>query len=252
VSNARIATVTGVNPYQVQFLGESVPLNIAPVVLSTVNTGDYVWCEFFDQQLVVLGRIQDGALPQLGSTEDLNAFVYTGKWNQPLNANTSTAHNYPTLKAGVLEVIRSETNGSMIQQRYSDYIAAEVWWRTYYNGTWEPWTQIGASKPIWTPMTLTNSWANYGAGYATSAYWKFNGIVYVQGLIKSGTVGSGTPFFTFPAGCRPGGVVQFTGNSSGGVADLRVFAGGQAYVYALYSGTNASVSISQIQFPAEN
>jgi hypothetical protein len=231
-----------------------VPLNIAPVVLSTVNTGDYVWCEFFDQQLVVLGRIQDGSVPQLGSTEDLNTFVFTGKWNQPATANTSSAHNYPVTLAGLLEVVRAETNGNMIHQRYSTYNSStgQVWWRTYYNGTWEPWVQIGASGPDWTAMSLTSSWANYGSGYSPAQYWKSNGIVYVEGMIKSGTVGSGSPFFTFPQGYRPGGVLQFTGNASGGIADLRVYAGGQAYVYALYSGTNASVSISQIHFPAEN
>lgn len=60
-NDARIGTVTGTNPYQVQLLGESAPLNIAPIVLSTVNTGDYVWCEFFGQQLVVMGRIPSPA-----------------------------------------------------------------------------------------------------------------------------------------------------------------------------------------------
>lgn len=251
MSNARIATVTSVNPYQVQLLGASAPLNVAPVVLDTVNVGDYVWCEFFDQQLVVLGRIQDGSVPQLGSTEDLNAFVYSGVWNQPLNANTSSAHNYPTLQAGVLEVIRAESNGNMLQQRYSNYLATEVWWRTSYNGTWEPWTQIGASAPAWTAMTLTSSWANYSTGYQVAQYWKSDGIVHIEGLIKSGSVGGGSPFFTLPSGFRPSGILQFLGASSGGIADIRIYATGACYVYALFSGTNASVSISGIQFPAD-
>lgn len=252
-NDTRIATVTGVNPYQVQIVGESVPLNIAPIVLADVVEGDYVWCQFFGQQLVVLGRIHDSSVPQLGSTEDLNDFAYTGKWNQPLNANTSALHNYPTLKAGLLEVVRSQASGNMAQQRYSTYDAEEVWWRTYYSGGpgWEPWVQIGASGPTWTAMTLTSSWVNYGAPYATAQYWKSNGIVHVQGLIKSGTVGSSSPFFTFPVGYRPGAELQWASMSSGGVADLRVVSGGAAYVNSLVSGTNASVSISVIQFPAE-
>ena len=56
-SQARIATVTSVSPYQVQLLGESTPLNLAPLVLDTVEVGDYVWADFYGQQLVVLGRI---------------------------------------------------------------------------------------------------------------------------------------------------------------------------------------------------
>lgn len=253
-NETRFAMVTQLDPYQVQLLGESAPLNIEPVVLTTVNVGEYVWCQFFDQQLVVFGRVQDGALPQLGSTEDLNNFGYTGTWGQPLSANTSTAHNYPpSLKSGILEVIRSDVSGGMIHQRYSVYDGTEVWWRvwSWQSGAWSTWLQTASSQPTWTAMTLTNSWANYGSGFAPAQYWKSNGIVYAQGLIKSGTVGSGTPFFTFPAGYRPAAELQFTGNSSGGVADLRVLATGAAYVYSLYSGTNASVSIANIRFPAE-
>lgn len=249
-SAARIGQMTGVSPYQVQLLGESAPLNVPPVVLSTVNTGDFVWCEFFDNQLVVLGRIQDGSVPQLGSTEDLNTFVYTGVWNQPLNAATSTAHNYPYTRAGMLEVFRAASN--MVHQRYSVYDPAQsgVWWRTQYNGTWGAWTQIGAAGPTWTAMTLTNGWSNYGAGgYQVAQYTKINGVVYIQGLIKSGTLGS-SGYFTMPVGYRPAGHLQWTSMSAGGVADLRVFSTGAACVYALVSGTTASVSIT-CSYPAD-
>lgn len=251
-STARLASVTSVNPYQVQLLGESTPLNLAPLVLATVNVGDYVWVDFYDQQLVVLGRIQDGSVPQLGSTEDLNAFVYTGVWNQPLSANTSTPHNYPQLTAGLLEVFRAQPSGTMVHQRYTTYNsgnAGAVWWRSYYNGTWEPWVQIGASEPQWTAMTLGNGWSNYGSGYAPAQYTKINGIVHIEGLIKSGTPGS-SGFFTMPVGYRPSGHLQWTSMSSGGVADIRVFSTGAVCVYALVSGSNASVSIS-VNYPAD-
>lgn len=199
MSNARIATVTSVNPYQVQLLGASAPLNVAPVVLDTVNVGDYVWCEFFDQQLVVQGRIQDGAVPQLGSTEDLNSFVYTGKWNQPLTANTSLAHNYPVLFAGLLEVVRAETNGSMIHQTYSAYNGSARYWRTYYNTGWLPW-QVYGGHGAWINLSLQNSWVAYGGGYNTPQFKVDDGKVYLRGMVKNGT---STTVATLPVGARP-------------------------------------------------
>lgn len=50
--------------------------------------------------------------------------------------------------------------------------------------------------------TMQNGWLNYSDAWAWAGYWKDdNGIVHLQGLIKSGTVGSAA--FTLPDGYRP-------------------------------------------------
>lgn len=53
-----------------------------------------------------------------------------------------------------------------------------------------------------------NSWQDYdgstsGGGYGSSRFRKINGIVYMEGLVTSGTVG--TTIFTLPVGYRPYG-----------------------------------------------
>lgn len=59
-------------------------------------------------------------------------------------------------------------------------------------------------------VSLQNSWANYGAGYQTFGYWKDSqGVVHLQGLIKSGTTTAGTLLFTLPSGYRPSAAETF-------------------------------------------
>jgi Tfp pilus assembly protein PilV len=56
----------------------------------------------------------------------------------------------------------------------------------------------------WTAPTLQNSWVNYGSGWTGAGYTKSpDGIVALQGLIRSGTVTSGTTIATLPSGYRP-------------------------------------------------
>lgn len=101
-----------------------------------------------------------------------------------------------------------------------------------------------------TPTGLGNGWSAYGSGYPPVQYKRENGFVSQSGMVKGGTVGY-SPVFTLPEGYRPGYIEQFVGASSGGLADLRVFANGYVTVYGLFSGTNASVSLSTIRFPAD-
>lgn len=71
--------------------------------------------------------------------------------------------------------------------------------------TWDgaAWQYTGGDDTGWITPTLLNGWIPYGAGYTTPAYRRKNGIVYLRGLIRSGTVGSSTPFFVLPSGFRP-------------------------------------------------
>ena len=61
--------------------------------------------------------------------------------------------------------------------------------------------QAATTIPAFTPLTLVNGWANYGNGTASAAVASINGIVHLQGGIK--TSGTNPEPFTLPVGDRP-------------------------------------------------
>lgn len=71
-----------------------------------------------------------------------------------------------------------------------------------------------------------NSWVNYDAAtFRGARYWKDPmGIVWVEGLIKSGTIG--TTVFEFPAGYRPGVALRFETITNSGIGYFDVAATG--------------------------
>lgn len=69
----------------------------------------------------------------------------------------------------------------------------------------------GDNDTGWLAVTFTNSWANYGAPFALGAYRKFNGVVYLKGLVRTGTIGPATPIFTLPLYFRPLEYLMFAG-----------------------------------------
>lgn len=64
------------------------------------------------------------------------------------------------------------------------------------NTTWPGWTVIGAAGA----PAFQNGWVSYGAPFGAQ-FTKINGIVYMQGLVKNGTVAA--TIFTLPVGYRP-------------------------------------------------
>jgi hypothetical protein len=77
----------------------------------------------------------------------------------------------------------------------------------------------------WIAMApLTNGWVAYGAPYQTPRYRKIGDIVYVEGWMKSGTVGQ--VCYTLPVGFRPTATTQFVTASQGAVARIGVDATG--------------------------
>jgi len=69
-------------------------------------------------------------------------------------------------------------------------------WRTL--GQVEEWHEIGTSGE----PAFENSWVNFSAADATAAFYKDPfGMVYVKGMVKTGTIGLAV--FTLPVGYRP-------------------------------------------------
>lgn len=98
----------------------------------------------------------------------------------------------------------------------------------------------------WTAPTLTNSWVNEGSGSFENAQYRVrSGVVYVAGVIKSGTTGAA--MFTLPAGARPLKELIFVCQSGTGSAFVYVFPTGVVWVTAYATGgSNTFVSLSGI------
>jgi hypothetical protein len=81
-------------------------------------------------------------------------------------------------------------------------------------------------EALWTPVTtFTNGWVNYDtANYPPAAYRKVNDLVYLRGLVKSGTLN--TPAFVLPAGYRPVLDHHFACLSQEALGGARIFRGG--------------------------
>jgi len=93
--------------------------------------------------------------------------------------------------------------------------------------------------------TLLGSWKNYGSPWDGAYYFKSNGIVYLNGLVKDGT----DAIFKLLEGYRPSGQLLFGTDGVNSHARVDVYPNGQV-IYT--TGSNAHVSLSGISFLAEN
>lgn len=90
-----------------------------------------------------------------------------------------------------------------------------------------------------------NAWVNYGPATAPAGYWKDAlGVVHLQGLIKSGTVGSAA--FTLSPGFRPDFQHVFSSVSNGVIGRVDVFADGT--VVPVLPSSNVWVTLDGISF----
>src|SRR5881227_1478499 len=110
--------------------------------------------------------------------------------------------------------------------------------------------KIGArdrSLPDWITPALSSPWVNFGGTEDTVGYWRdSSGIVYLKGVIKSGTIPSA--IFFLPDGLKPLAIRRFPVYSNGALGFVTVAADGQVTVI---SGSNVSVELSSINFRAE-
>lgn len=114
---------------------------------------------------------------------------------------------------------------------------------------------LSQSPPVWTALTLQNGWVNYGLSYAPARYCKVNGIVYVQGLIKSGIMTSATVIANLPVGFRPLWNLRWlsycdTMQNTPAVAGS-VEANNNGDITTGIKVSNGWFSLDAIQFPAE-
>lgn len=92
-----------------------------------------------------------------------------------------------------------------------------------------------------------NSWVNWGSPYNGASFWRDPiGMVHLQGVIKSGTVGSAA--FTLPAGSRPVADLVVPCISNGALGRIDITAAGA--VTPITPSSNLSVSLDNITFKA--
>lgn len=99
----------------------------------------------------------------------------------------------------------------------------------------------------WNAAILGNGWVNYGGTFAPARYRRKAGIVYVQGLIMNGTIGSAVASFVLPAGYRPAATLIFASSGSGGLTRTDVDTNGNIF---MNSGANGYWPINMV-FPAD-
>jgi hypothetical protein len=104
-------------------------------------------------------------------------------------------------------------------------------------------TSVGASGA----PPFTNGWVNNGGGYAPAAYWKDeNGIVTLEGTIKSGTLALAA--FILPPGFRPDQSRLYPAYSNAVLGLVQVTSAGQVQPLAVGTASNASYSLDAIRF----
>lgn len=106
--------------------------------------------------------------------------------------------------------------------------------------------------PRWTPAAMQNGWVTHSTTFNPPEYTMTKtGEVFLHGVIKDGTITSGTLLFTLPVGMRPSARLIFPvaagiGTSGNGLARIDVRTDGQVVLMAATS--NRYISLDNIRF----
>ncbi|MDQ3039483.1 MAG: hypothetical protein M3R16_06785, partial [Pseudomonadota bacterium] len=105
---------------------------------------------------------------------------------------------------------------------------------------------VGADSG-WVAPTLLNSWANFGAPFATAGYRKISKVVYLRGLVAGGMIADGTTLMTLPVGYRPTATRMFFVKANTGHCRIDVEAGGNVIINNM-TGNSGFLSLDPIVF----
>lgn len=108
------------------------------------------------------------------------------------------------------------------------------------------WREVGATNQ----PAFQNSWVNYDVNsfYAAAFYKDAFGFVHLRGLVKSGTVGTGSAIYTLPVKYRPLRQIGYAVNAGNAFGNLRIGTDGKVF---LETGSNSYVFLDGITFEAE-
>lgn len=140
---------------------------------------------------------------EIAANVNLNTMTTTGWYSQNSNSDATTALNYPTAHAGILEVINDDKgNGKHTVQRYSRYNASQVWHRYRYDvddtaqdSDWSNWVDLAADTNTNQLTTFkVRDDDNDEATIGQDKFIKFVSAVGTAGTNLSGTGTSSDPF----------------------------------------------------------
>lgn len=106
-----------------------------------------------------------------------------------------------------------------------------------------PDVDILSAEAVKTP-TFTNGWSNYSYDYDSAGYYKDKDRVFLQGVIRGGSVGSSA--FTLPTGYRPTKRKMFIVISNNYIGRVDILNNGNVYIDSMCS--NSYVSLDNISF----
>lgn len=158
-----------------------------------------------------------------------------------------TSDIYPDITSNPTYASYEVTNGS-------------VKYRTNQGTSWKSFSAIyypSSTSATWTTVPLSSSWVPYnaaGSGYSQPQFTESSDhIVTLRGLIKLGTVGTGTTVIaTLPPGARPATRLIFIAAGYGGTAEvpvrLDVFPTGEIKILNSSGVANNYLSLANISF----
>lgn len=164
------------------------------------------------------------------STSQPYACVTIGRYNVVEGTSTSWVSTEPLFVAGNGASSAARNNAMTLYKNGNLSIAGTI------------------TQDSWQTPALLNSWVNYGGGYNSAGYFRDkNGIVHLQGLVKSGTAANAI-IFILPAGYRPSAHELQTSFSAAGACRIDIDANGN--IWAFTNGSTSWLSLDGITFRA--
>jgi hypothetical protein len=208
-------------------------------------------------------EISNNYFGENGSKYSSFIYVHDLKTSDPSNKNCVliTKNNYGDLPLLSFNKNTALSEGCVIDENYFALVPSTmintlpVWVEvrgmvasTTYLST-QLATKASVVQSAWIPVTLSNNWVNFGGATAPASYRK-NTVneTKLKGLIKLGTVTTGTLLFTLPVGYRPKEQLFFSVYSNLATGGITILPDGQVQV--LY-GSSVSLSLNGISFLAE-
>lgn len=189
------------------------PTNLHPngIVKDPTKTNDLTWqhnpTDSSAQQRFKLRHRVQGAGSWTNVAEVTSS---TSSWTMPANTYTNGQ-----IVEWQVSTRGAATTGGPTSDGYSDYSSSATFTMAVTKKI-VPQVDLGTGRieadltsHEWKSPTLVNSWTNYspaGGTYQQARYCKRGGVVYIQGLVQSG---SGN-IFTLPVGYRPSAVLIFS------------------------------------------